>query len=234
MEKQIFIFNKISNKKIFYALLIHYFAYVIMQTLALVAETKRGPSLLDRLHEWVTPRREYDWVNNQVWFILLIVSIIYLCLFRKKSAILYLLVGSMVSIFRGIFIFLTSLGPPFALNSQIPEEIIQLKLEGITFSLLLRHWLPISILWDNDSGVFFLTQDLFFSGHTASTFLLFICLDKKDWLYYAFIFFHFNTILFLIITHEHYTIDILGAYFVVYSCFMYFRKNRILNLFIKF
>ncbi len=234
MEKQIFIVNKISNKKILYALLIHYFAYVVMQTLALFAETKRGPSLPDRLHEWVTPRREFDWVNNQVWFILLIVSIFYLCLFRKKSAILYLLIGSLVSIFRGIFIFLTSLGPPFALYSQIPQEIIQLKFEGITLSLLFKHWLPLSILWDNDSGVFFLTQDLFFSGHTASTFLLLICLKKKDLLYYIFLFYHINTVVFLILTHEHYTIDILGAYFVVYSCFMYFRNNRIFNYFIKF
>ena len=234
MEKQIFIVNKISNKKIFSALIIHYFAYVIMQTLALISETKRGPSLPDRLHEWITPKREYDWINNQVWFILLMISIIYLCLFQKKSAILYLLVGSMVSVFRGLFNYLTTLGPPFALNSQVPNEVMQLNLDGFTFSLFINHCLPLSILWENSNGVFFLTQDLFFSGHTASTFLLLICLNKKNWLYYLFLLYHINTVLFLIITHEHYSIDILGAYFVVYSCFMYFRNNRIFYYFMKF
>jgi hypothetical protein len=233
MENEKFTLNKISNKKILLALILHYFAYIIMQTLALFAESKRGPSLPDRFHEWVLPRREYDWVNNQFWFILLILSIFYLSLYRKKSAILYLLIGSMVSLFRGIFIYLTSLGPPLILSSHIPKEILELKYEGITFSLLLKHWIPISILWENDTGVFFLTQDLFFSGHTASTFLLLLCLEKKDRLYYIFLLYHLNTIFFLIITHEHYSIDILGAYFVVYSCFMYFRRRKIIKYFIK-
>ena len=76
-------------------------------------------------------------------------------------------------------------------------------------------------------GPKFITKDLFFSGHTASTFLLLLCLEKKNLVFYIFLLYHINTVFFLIITHEHYTIDILGAYFITYSIYTFMEQKKL-------
>lgn len=220
-----------QNKQLFIAILLHYISYIVMQTLAIFAETKRSFGLMDRMHEWVTPHRDLDWVNNQVWFFFLLVSLLYLIFFKKRIAIKYFLSGSIVSLTRGIFIFMTTLGAPFAIQSSIPREIRNFKYEDISLSFLSSQWFPLDIFLGNEFSGFYLTQDLFFSGHTASTFLLLLCLEKKDTLFYFFLIYHCNTVFFLIITHEHYTIDILGAYFITYAIFSYMEKNHLLELF---
>jgi hypothetical protein len=222
-----------QNKQLFIAILLHYISYIIMQTLAIFAETKRSFGLTDRLHEWISPRRDLDWVNNQVWFFFLLISLLFLILFKKKIAIKYFICGSIVSLTRGIFIFMTSLGAPIAIQNTIPHEIQKFRYEDISISFLLRQWFPLDIFLGNEFSGFYLTQDLFFSGHTASTFLLLLCMEKKDVLYYIFLVYHCNTVFFLIITHEHYTIDILGAYFITYAIFSYINKTQLLDLFSK-
>ncbi len=222
-----------QNKQLLIAILLHYISYIIMQTLAIFAETKRSFGLMDRLHEWIPPRRDLDWVNNQVWFFLLLASLLFLIFFKKKIAIKYFLSGSMVSLTRGIFIFMTSLGAPISIQNSIPLEIQNFKIEDITLSFLSRQWFPLDIFLGNEFSGFYLMQDLFFSGHTSSTFLLLLCIEKKDTLFYVFLIYHCNTVFFLIITHEHYTIDILGAYFITYAIFSFMEKRQLLELFSK-
>ena len=63
-----------------------------------------------------------------------------------------------------------------------------------------------------------LTKDLFFSGHTATLFLLFLISDKK----YLKIIFLISTILVgiaVLLQHVHYTIDVLAAPFFAYSSY---------------
>ncbi len=70
-----------------------------------------------------------------------------------------------------------------------------------------------------------LTKDLFFSGHTATLFLLFLVIDKKPFKQ-----------LFLILTilvaagvllqHVHYFIDVFAAPFFTYGCYIIIKRTR--------
>ena len=199
-----------------------------MQTLCVLSEFKRGPSLPDRMHEWIEPRKELGIFTNQIWLSLLLLSIGYLIFKRKKEAINYLRVGGVVSIVRGIFIFFTSLGPPLAIRESPRFNENFSSIENLDISFLMQFYFPMGGILGIEKSVFYLTQDLFFSGHTASTYLLFVCLKKPEPLKYFFLFFHGITVVLLFLTHEHYTIDIMGAYFIVYAIYHYMEKNKYL------
>lgn len=73
-----------------------------------------------------------------------------------------------------------------------------------------------------------LTKDLFFSGHTATMFLLAIVSPNKK----LKVIFILSTILvafFILAQHVHYTIDIVAAPFYVYACYnlTLFLRNKI-------
>jgi len=70
-----------------------------------------------------------------------------------------------------------------------------------------------------------LTKDLFFSGHTATLFLLFLLADSKS----IKIFFLISTIIVavaVLLQHVHYSIDVLAAPFFAYCSFVLIKKLR--------
>jgi PAP2 superfamily C-terminal len=72
-------------------------------------------------------------------------------------------------------------------------------------------------------GPHFITRDLFFSGHTATVFLMGLCLKKKYDKMLAFVATSFVGIL-LLIQHVHYTIDVIVAPFLTWLIFMLAKK----------
>ncbi len=62
----------------------------------------------------------------------------------------------------------------------------------------------------------FITHDLFFSGHMATVFLVFLCLKKKTDRIYA-LFASITLGILLLIQHVHYSIDILAAPVFTYT-----------------
>jgi hypothetical protein len=67
-------------------------------------------------------------------------------------------------------------------------------------------------------GAHYITHDLFFSGHTTTVFLIFLCLKKKTDRLYALLSSVFLGFL-LLIQHVHYTIDVLAAPVFTYAVF---------------
>jgi len=69
----------------------------------------------------------------------------------------------------------------------------------------------------------FITKDLFFSGHTSSMFLSFLCLQRKPEKTFALVA-TFVIAIFVLIQHVHYTIDVLAAPFFTYLSYRLSKK----------
>ena len=71
-----------------------------------------------------------------------------------------------------------------------------------------------------------LTKDLFFSGHTATLFILFLVSEKKVFK----VIFLISTIavaIAVLLQHVHYTIDVFAAIFFTYACYKLIIKLRL-------
>jgi len=75
-----------------------------------------------------------------------------------------------------------------------------------------------------------LTKDLFFSGHTATLFLLYLIADKK-YLKFTYLIFTIIVGLAVLLQHVHYTIDVIAAPFFSYTSFRLVKifKNKIIK-----
>ncbi len=81
---------------------------------------------------------------------------------------------------------------------------------------------PISSLFYGGKAIF-ITKDLFFSGHTATQFLMFLCFQKKiDKLITGFT---SIAIAFMVLfQHIHYTIDVIAAFPLTYLVYLFGKK----------
>lgn len=72
-------------------------------------------------------------------------------------------------------------------------------------------------------GNHLITKDLFYSGHTATMFLIFLCLKNKYDKAFA-LFSTFAIAILLLVQHAHYTIDVVAAPFFTYLLYMLSKK----------
>jgi hypothetical protein len=155
-------------------------------------EARNGRSLTDPLLEVIPPHN----VSIAVFF--LIWSSCILLVFRIWRDPMILLVTlwayNGVTLLRMASIGLFSLNPPAGL---IPLAD------------------PITNLF---YGAHYITHDLFFSGHTTTVFLIFLCLKKKSDRIYTLSASILLGIL-LLVQHVHYTIDVLAAPVFTYIVF---------------
>ena len=89
--------------------------------------------------------------------------------------------------------------------------------------------LPKGLIYLDDpiTGIFYgnqsITKDLFYSGHTATVFLIFLCLKNKYHKAYALIATVAIAIL-LLVQHAHYTIDVVAAPFFTYLIYLLAKR----------
>jgi hypothetical protein len=72
-----------------------------------------------------------------------------------------------------------------------------------------------SVFYGNNAAI---TKDLFFSGHTTTMVLIFLCLERRTDKIIALIA-AFAVACLLLVQHIHYTIDVLAVPVVVYPCY---------------
>ena len=81
---------------------------------------------------------------------------------------------------------------------------------------------PVSNFFYGGTNVF-ITRDLFYSGHTASQFLMFLCLrNKMDKLIALSASFIVGAL--VLVQHVHYSIDVLGAFLFTYIFYLIGKK----------
>ena len=155
--------------------------------------------------------------NYTIWLVAYMPLALWMWRLDRARFVHFLYVGGLLSLLRGLCITLTGLGPVHGAD-------VNAAMSG---SEALSAWWalvnPVSALW-GDAPHVYLTKDLFFSGHTSSTFLLLLYaweLKRMRWLALAA---HVVVVATVFWSHLHYTIDVVGAWAITGSCYVLCRR----------
>jgi membrane-associated phospholipid phosphatase len=122
----------------------------------------------------------------------------------------YTVTAGIVSLVRGATLLLTGLGPP---DPATAGPGIAGRPPVDAFLALLSPWQ----VFAHDAMAAYLTKDLFFSGHTATTFLLALYLWRFPRARWLAVLGHVLVVLSVFLSHLHYGIDVVGGYAVAFA-----------------
>lgn len=186
--------------------------YAVMTAIALAAESTRGPTLHDAVIAHVPYVPWVDEVNYVAWLVVYLpIALVFLATEPDRWA-RYMITGGLVSLVRGLCIAVTTLGVPDPAHAG---PGIGTKSFGQAFVELLS---PAGVFADGSARAY-LTQDLFFSGHAATTFLLVLYLWHRPRLRWLALVAHVVMVATVMASHLHYTIDVLGAWAFTFALF---------------
>jgi hypothetical protein len=147
-----------------------------------------------------------------MWIACYMPPALYLLYRDRKLFVRFVILDGAISLIRGLCIPLTGLGPPRGpdLNGLHPFDLWQAWLSLVN---------PISAIAGDSAGVY-LRKDMFFSGHIATTFMLYLFSRRLDgraqWVYLGL---QLLSLAVVLLSHLHYSIDIVGAYAIVFCIF---------------
>lgn len=124
----------------------------------------------------------------------------------------YTVTAGIVSLVRGGTLLLTGLGAPDPATAG-PGIAGRPPLDA--FLALLSPWQ----VFAKDAMAAYLTKDLFFSGHTATTFLLLLYLWRFPRVRASAVAGHVVVVLSVLLSHLHYGIDVVGGWAVALSIY---------------
>ncbi len=186
--------------------------YAAMTALALWAESTRGPVLHDALLSRLPYVPWIDRVNYVAWLVVYLPLALLFLFSEPRRWVRYMITGGIVSLVRGVCIVATTLGAPD------PDHAgAGLAGKGF-FDAYVDLLSPIGV-FANGSARAYLTQDLFFSGHAATTFLLVLYLWNRPTLRWIAIGAHVAMVAAVMLSHLHYSIDVLGAWAFTFAIF---------------
>jgi hypothetical protein len=200
-------------RAILLALAARYLAYAVMTALAIWNERRPAPTLPDAVLGVVPYVR---WVANGNY-------VLWLCLYLPVAAgllwdaprrfVRYMVTGALVSLARGLTIAMTGLGPP---DPAVAGPGLGTHDALSAFVQLVSPW----HVFAKGSAQAYLTKDLFFSGHTATTFLLLLYVWDRPRLRWLALAGHALVVASVFLAHLHYTIDVAGGYAVTFALFV--------------
>jgi hypothetical protein len=194
------------------ALAFRFGCYAAMTALALWNELRPAPSLPDLalLHlpyvAWI------DRVNYVAWLGCYVPVAAAFLVTEPRRWIRYMVTGGLISLARGVCIALTGLGPPDPAHAGP-------GLAGRPFWEAYVDLLSPVDVFAHGSARAYLTQDLFFSGHTATTFLLVLYLWRRPVLGKLALVGHVAMVASVLLARLHYSIDVVGAWAVTFAFF---------------
>jgi len=195
------------------ALAFRYAAYAAMTAMALWAELRPAPSLPDLVLSHVPYLSLVDRENYLIWLAAYLPLAAALLLSDAGRFVRYTVSGGLVSLARGATIALTGLGAP---RPGPARQALQQVDFWSAFGELLS---PLGVFRRGAIAVH-LGQDLFFSGHAATTFLLFLYLRDRRRLRWLALASHLVVVASVLLAHIHYAIDVVGAWAVTFALYV--------------
>jgi hypothetical protein len=195
------------------ALLFRGVCYAIMTAAAVWAERRPAPGALPDLVLGALPY--VAWVaraNYLLWLALYLPLTIAFLIAEPARWVRYAVTGGLVSLARGVTLLLTGLGPPDPARAG----------PGLGDRGALHAWLELVSPWGvfvHGSAQAYLTKDLFFSGHTATTFLLLLYVWRYRELRWLALAAHVLVVASVLLARIHYAIDVAGAWAVTFAIY---------------
>lgn len=195
-----------------------YLCYAAMMALCLCAERRPAPHLPDLLVDRIPYRPLVDHYN--VWLLLFAYLPMNLLLLGWSPARFcrYTVTSGLLSLLRGGCVLLTGLGPVRGpdVNAGLPPAALRRAFLDLVN--------PVGVFL-RDAPHLYMTKDLFFSGHTAVTFLILLYVWPQPRLRRITLAAHLLVVASVFLSHLHYSIDVVGAYAVAFSLFV-LREGR--------
>ena len=194
--------------------------YFAMLWMALWAEARAAPRLPDAILDLVPYVPWVDRYNYLLWLVAYVPVALWLLVKDVERFIRYMVSSGLIALIRGACIMVTGLGPVRGADLHA----------GMNFDTRLGAFLhlitPFGFFSTGDGAGVYLTKDLFFSGHTATTLLLLLYVWKYPALRGVMLAAHVLVVMSVFFAHLHYTIDVIGAYAITLALFT-FREGRL-------
>lgn len=204
------------------AIAFRYLCWVVMMALALYAEARPAPHLPDLIIDRLPYQPIVDRYNHYLLALSYLPVSLALLAVAPSRFCRYNVTAGLVSLLRGVCIAVTGLGPVRGPDIHA----------GMFAAEPQRYWQalwalsnPVGLLL-HDAAHVYMTKDLFFSGHTAATFLLLLYVWPYRRLRVVMAVGHVVVVVSVFLSHLHYTIDVLGAYAAAFSLYA-LREGRI-------
>lgn len=194
------------------AIAFRYACYGAMTALAIWNERRPAPSLPDLALELLP---YVDWIaraNYWLWLLCYLPLAAWFLWTEPRRWIRYMVAGGLVSLARGLTLLLTGLGPP---DPGRAGPGLGDRGFGEAWVALMS---PVDVFGRNAIGAY-LTKDLFFSGHTATTFLLLLYLWRRPGLRWIALGGHLAVVASVLLARIHYGIDVVGAWAVTFALY---------------
>jgi hypothetical protein len=186
--------------------------YVAMTAAAVWNELRPAPTVPDLLLAHVPYVPWVSRANYLLWLAAYLPLSLALLWAGPRRFARYTVTAGLVSLVRGATLVLTGLGVP-------DPETAGAGIAGHDPLHALVELLSPWQVFANDAMAAYLTKDLFFSGHTATTFLLLLYVWRWPRLRAPALVAHVAVVASVFLSHLHYAIDVVGAYAIAFAIF---------------
>jgi len=188
-----------------------YLCHAVALLLILPGEMRPGAPLPDLLLGHMPYMPALARWNYVLWLLCYIPSALWIGRQDRQLFVRLVVTDGALSLLRGLMIPLTGIGPVLGadINALHPFAVWPAFLSILN---------PLKAIGENAAGVY-LTKDLFFSGHIATTFLLYLFSRRFGKASRVFLALNLFTLAVVLLAHLHYSIDIIAGYSITYGVY---------------